>query len=365
MRGERAVRAVRNIRRWLKGRLGCRPLSPAIPAVRGSVIAAGILLSAALLAGAGRQGRASFPLPYLLAPTATPTPTPTITASPTRTATATRTPTVTSTPTSTETATATPTPTATCTATPTATPTSTPTPQPTPDGVHRTARVPILMYHHIADPPAGAKAVERDLSVSPARFEEQLRHLRDAGYQSISTVDLVYHLTLGTSLPAKPVIITFDDGYRDIYTNAFPLLRAYGFTATVYVITDFVDRGLTPYLTWPQIEEMYAAGIEFGAHSRDHPDLRRRSYDFLVWQILGPKQTLEAHLPAPVRTFSYPSGGYDQHVIDVLRSAHYWCAVTAEQGATHSSDGLFTLSRIRVRRADTLETFRKKLELDW
>ena len=353
MREARAVRAVRNIMRGLKGRLG------------GSVIAAGILLSAALLAGAGRQGQASFPLPYLLAPTATATPTPTITASPTRTATATRTPTVTSTPTSTETATVTPTPTATFTATPTATPTSTPTPQPTPDGVRRTARVPILMYHHIADPPAGAKAVERDLSVSPARFEEQLRYLRDAGYQSISTVDLVYHLTLGTPLPAKPVIITFDDGYRDVYTNAFPLLRAYGFTATVYVITDFVDRGLTPYLTWPQIEEMYAAGIEFGAHSRDHPDLRRKSYDFLVWQILGPKQTLEAHLPAPVRTFSYPSGAYDQRVIEVLRSAHYWCAVTTEQGATHSSDGLFTLSRIRMRRADTLETFRKKLELDW
>lgn len=364
MRG-RVLQAVRNLIRRMQGRLAKRSLAEAVPALRGSIIIAGILLGTALLMGAGRQGQAGFPLPYLLAPSATPTPTSTITASPTHTATATHTATVTCTPTVTTTPTATSSPTPTFTATPTATPTSTPTPQPTPDGVHRTARVPILMYHHIADPPAGAKAVERDLSVSPARFEEQLRYLREAGYQSITTTDLVYHLTLGRPLPPKPVIITFDDGYRDVYTNAFPLLQKYGFTATIYVITDFVDRELTPYLTWPQIEEMYAAGMEFGAHSRDHPDLRRKSYDFLVWQILGPKQTLEAHLPAPVRTFSYPSGAYDQHVIDVLRSAHYWCAVTAEQGATHTSDGLFTLSRIRVRRSDTLETFRKKLELDW
>lgn len=348
----RAVAILNRTIEWAKDWLGVTPLP------RG-IIAVSILLGAVALAGAGRHNQTAFLQPYILSPTATPTATPSITASPTRTATLTRMPTATSTCTPTST------PSPTFTAVPTATPTSTPTPQPTPDGVRRTARVPILMYHHVADPPANAKAVERDLSVSPTRFEEQLRYLREAGYQPISTVELVYHLTLGTPLPTKPVIITFDDGYRDVYTNAFPLLQKYGFTATIYIITDFVDRGLTPYLTWPQIEEMWAAGMEFGAHSRDHPDLRRKSYDFLVWQILGPKQTLEAHLPAPVRTFSYPSGAYDQHVIDVLRSAHYWCAVTAEQGATHSSDGLFTLSRIRVRRADTLETFRRKLELDW
>lgn len=350
---KRTVEIWNKIIGWAKSRLGAT-LRP-----RSGVIMVGLLLGAAWLASVGRHNQTAFVSPYIFAPSATPTATPSITTSPTHTVTMTRT------PTTTRTCTPTSTPSPTFTATPTATPTNTPTPQPTPDGVHRTARVPILMYHHIADPPANAKAVERDLSVSPARFEEQLRHLREAGYQSISTVELVYHLTLGTPLPPKPIIITFDDGYRDVYTNAFPLLQKYGFTATIYVITDFVDRGLTPYLTWPQIEEMGAAGMEFGAHSRDHPDLRRKPYDFLVWQILGPKQTLEAHLPAPVRTFSYPSGAYDQHVIDVLRSAHYWCAVTAEQGASHSSDGLFTLSRIRVRRADTLETFRRKLELDW
>lgn len=250
-------------------------------------------------------------------------------------------------------------------ATPTPTPTATPLPQPTPDGVERVVRVPILMYHHIADPRPGAGAVERDLSVSPARFEEQLRYLREAGYQTITMNDLVCHLTMGSPLPEKPIILTFDDGYRDLYANAFPLLKAYGYTGTIYIITDFVDRGIERYLTWPQIEEMAAAGIEFGAHSRDHADLRGKPNDFLVWQILGSKQTLEAHLQAPVRAFSFPSGSYDENTITVLRSAQYWSAVTSKQGATHPASGLFTLSRIRVRGSDTLGKFTTKLDLEW
>lgn len=299
--------------------------------------------------------------------TFTPTHTPTPTATPTRTATSTATATPTSTPTCTDTPTPSPTgtPTPTATDTATSTPTHTPTPLPTPDGVARVARVPILMYHHIADPPSGANRIERDLSVSPARFAEQLQYLRDAGYQTIQLKDLLYHLTLGYPLPAQPVIITFDDGYVDNYTQAYPLLKRHGFTATFFIVTDFVDRGLKRYMTWEQIEEMAAAGMEIGSHSRDHPDMRRRSYDFLVWQILGSKQTLEAHLPGPIYCFSYPSGQYDDFVIAVLRSAHFWCAVTEEQGNVHSSEDVFRLKRVRVRRSDTLSQFRQKLEMEW
>ena len=221
------------------------------------------------------------------------------------------------------------------------------------------------MYHHISEPPSGANAVERDLSVSPARFEEQLNYLKGAGYETISTIDLIYHLTLGAPLPARPVIITFDDGYDDNYTNAFPLLQKYEFTATFYVVTDYIDRGLSRYMTWDQIEEMAGGGMEIGSHSRDHPDMRGRSADFLVWQILGSKQTLESHIGRPVHAFSYPSGAYDDRVIEVLRSAHFWAAVTTVQGATHHSNGIFQLTRIRVRGGDSLYRFEKKLNLNW
>jgi len=236
---------------------------------------------------------------------------------------------------------------------------------PTPDGATRQARVPILMYHHITIPPANANRIERDISVSPAAFAEQLRYLKETGYETIYLEDLVYHLTIGRELPPNPVIITFDDSYLDNYTVAFPLLQEYGFAATFFIITDYVDHGLSRYMSWEQIREMEAAGMEIGSHSRDHADLRRRSYDFLVWQLLGSRETLEANLRNPIRAFSYPSGAHDAFVIEVLQSAHYWCAVGIEQGALQSSDRLYNLKRIRVRGSDSLEKFVAKLTLDW
>jgi peptidoglycan/xylan/chitin deacetylase (PgdA/CDA1 family) len=231
--------------------------------------------------------------------------------------------------------------------------------------VARTARVPILMYHHVIDPGPSANSLEKDLSVLPVRFEQQLSYLKDAGYETISTTDLIYHLTLGAPLPAKPIIITFDDGYADNYIHAFPLLQKYGFSATFYVVTDYVDRGLSRYMTWEQIEEMAASGMEIGSHSRDHPDLRGKPYEYLVWQILGSRQTIEAHVGRPIHAFSYPSGAYDDFAVQVVRSAHFWGAVTTAQGATHTSDDIFELRRIRVRGTDSLHLFTKKLHLDW
>jgi peptidoglycan/xylan/chitin deacetylase (PgdA/CDA1 family) len=110
---------------------------------------------------------------------------------------------------------------------------------------------------------------------------------------------------------------------------------------------------------------MHAAGMEFEAHSYDHPDMRNRGFDFVVFQVLAPKEAIEARTGEQVRFFAYPSGRYDQFVIDVLASAHYWGAVLTAQGATHSSDGLFTMERVRVQGADTMDDFITKLRLDW
>jgi len=256
-------------------------------------------------------------------------------------------------------------PSPTATPSPSPTPTPTPTPAPTPDGVRREIRIPILMYHHIAVPPPEADAIRRDLSVSPENFEAQLRYLASNGYHSITLHDLVYFLSIGKPLPPKPVVITFDDGYSDNYTNAYPLLKKYGFVATFFIITDFIDWGYEEYMTWPQIEEMAAAGMEIGSHGRDHKELQNKPLDFLVWQILGSKQTLEAHLKKPVRFFSYPSGRYDRQVMEVLRSAHFWGAVTVEQGMLQTSDDVFRLKRVRVRGSDTVQSLAVKLSLDW
>ncbi len=275
-------------------------------------------------------------------PARTPTTTPTVTRSPTNM----------------------PSPTATATALATSTATASPTstPLPTSDGVSRTLRVPILMYHYLSAPPPGANIYRRDLSVSPEQFDAQLSYLQQHGYHTVSLRDLLYALNRGRDLPDKPIILTFDDGYADNYTNAFPILRKYGFTATFFVLTSLVDEEHPGYLTWLQIREMSRAGMEIGSHSKDHPDLRHRSRDFLIWQILGSKQSIEDHTRRPVFAFSYPSGHYDVRVEKVLAEAGYLVSVTTEQGTVHTSGQLLRLERIRVRGEYSVDRFAEMLD---
>ena len=191
-----------------------------------------------------------------------------------------------------------------------------------------------------------------DLSVPPERFEEHLRYLRDEGYTSITLHDLCLALQIGYPIPGKPVVITLDDGYRDAYTNAFPLLREYGFTATCFLVTGYIDEDRPEYLTWDQVIEMDEAGMEMVAHGHTHPDLRDRGLDYLIWQVLGAREAIEARTHKPVRFFAYPFGKYDQQVIQVLDSANYWGAVTLHAGVEHRSDQMFELTRVRVHGRD-------------
>lgn len=236
---------------------------------------------------------------------------------------------------------------------------------PTPDGVEREVKVPILMYHHISVPPPDSDAVRRDLSVTPQDFEEQLRYLAKAGYHSISLRDLIYHLAIGQRLPRKPIILTFDDGYRDNYTHAYALLKKYGFGGTFFLVTAPIDQEHEEHLSWDQVKEMSAGGMQFGPHTYTHPDLRGQPVDYIVWQIMASKEAAEERTGQTSRFFSYPSGRYDQQVVDVLRSAYFWGAVTINQGTQQSSQQPFELKRIRVRGSDTLEDFVQKLHLEW
>ncbi|NLE77232.1 MAG: polysaccharide deacetylase family protein [Chloroflexi bacterium] len=338
----------------------------------------GWIVAAALLLGLGSSaafGQEAVLRPLVLAlATDTPSPTATLTStvtatwtptpSPTSTPAPTWTPSPTATPTDPPTSTLTPTATPTRTPRPTRTPTSTPTatPLPTPDGQARVSQVPILMYHYISAAPSGAGAVRRDLSVSPEKFEAQLQYLREAGYRTITFSDLVYHLTLGWPLPDRPVILSFDDGYRDNFDFAYPLLQKYGFGGTFYLVTAPIDQGNPDYLSWGQVVRMHEGGMEFGAHSYTHPDLADKPVEYVVWQVLGSKEAIEVRTGEPVRTFAYPSGSYDQTVIDVLRSAHFWSAVTTQHGREQQTDQLLEIHRIRIRGGHTLSQFIALLE---
>lgn len=243
----------------------------------------------------------------------------------------------------------------------------TPTPaiQPTPDGQARTAKVPILMYHYVSTPPQDANIFRLDLSVKPELFAAQLDRMLADGYTTISLYDLVANLTQGAPLPPKPVILTFDDGYRDAYENAFPRLKERGMKATFFVITDFMDEKRPEYLTWDMARIMFAAGMSIEAHGRNHASLRKRDNDFLVWQALGSLETIKYELGVQPRFICYPAGEYDQATIAIFKSANYWAGLTTQQGATHHSDDLFELHRVRIRGTTTPDELARLLSLDW
>ncbi len=288
------------------------------------------------------QGVETTPLP------ATPTPTPTST------------PTVTVTPTGTTVPTGTAVPTATVTPSPTA------TPGPTPDGVLRTVRLPILMYHYISTPPPAADIYRQDLSVAPEVFAAHLDFLAAQGYTPIPLKDLLSYLATGRpELPAKPIILTFDDGYEDNFVNAFPALKARDMMGAFFIITDFATQSREGYATWDQLGQMAAAGMEIGSHSRDHPNLAGKDLDYLVWQALGSQETIEAHTGSHPHILAYPGGTYDQLVMDVFRSANYWGAVTTVQGDTHRSDRSFELKRIRIRNTTDVPQLEALLAYEW
>jgi peptidoglycan/xylan/chitin deacetylase (PgdA/CDA1 family) len=219
------------------------------------------------------------------------------------------------------------------------------------------------MYHYISVPPFDADSYRLDLSVTPEKLDAQMAWLAANGYTSITLHDLLYHLALGWPLPEKPILITFDDGYADAYQNAFPILQKYGFIGTFFVITDRVTYGDPNYATWEQLIEMHNAGMDIQSHSRTHPDLRGLSEEQLLWQILGSKEAIEARLGKQVRFFCYPAGRYDADTIRAVKDHGYWAAVTTQYGATNTTEDLFTLKRIRIRRTDSLAGFIAKVTL--
>lgn len=203
-------------------------------------------------------------------------------------------------------------------------------------------RVPILMYHYIRDPAKERKKLAKRLSVSAAHLSQQLDWLQQKGYQTID----FQMLASGSVLPAKPIILTFDDGYRDAYTDAFPLLKDHQMKATFYVITG--DIGSPNYLTWEQVKEMHDAGMEIAAHTVSHPDLRTLSKERQTTEISDSIQTLHKTLGVTVACLAYPYGKYNRTTLQIVRNLHIPFATTTHRGVATDQNDAAQLPRLRM-----------------
>jgi peptidoglycan/xylan/chitin deacetylase (PgdA/CDA1 family) len=217
------------------------------------------------------------------------------------------------------------------------------------------------MYHYISVPPSVDDRLRYGLSVPPELFEAQLRLISDNGFTTITLRDLYEYLAIGKPLPDKPIILTFDDGYLDNYTNAFPLLQKYGMTGTFFVLTGPADAGNPNYLSWDMIQAMSDGGMDMQLHSRDHYDMRGRSDDWLFFQIIGGRQSIEGHTGKPVIFMAYPSGKYDVNVLRFLEQNHFWAALTTAYGKTHALRDALVWDRVRIAGQMQLKDFAKIL----
>ncbi|MBC7329439.1 polysaccharide deacetylase family protein [bacterium] len=168
-------------------------------------------------------------------------------------------------------------------------------------------KVPILMYHHIRVPPAGAKRLERLLTVTPDDFYKQMEALYKAGYRTISLSELFERKW------EKKFIITFDDGYKDVLTEAYLILSHFGFKATIFVIVN--EIGKPGHLNWWDIKFSESQGWEIGSHTMSHLNLTHLSPSQHWKEIYESKRKLEERLGHPIYFISYPQGKFNEQVI--------------------------------------------------
>lgn len=229
----------------------------------------------------------------------------------------------------------------------------------------------ILMYHRVGD--FYDIRDHRALYCHYRRFRAQMCWLKAMGYHVID-MDTCVRMVRG-ELPVsdRAVLLTFDDGFEDFYIHAFPVLKAYGFPAIVYVLSDYINgtaqwfakegRLCPPMLQLDQIKEMVKYGITIGSHGLSHVKLAQVPYEVMRKEIFESKMQLQELLGQEIRHFCYPYGSYNRDVMHTVREAGYISAVTCVRGGAISGNDLFQLPRKAISFGDSLLGFWWKLHM--
>ncbi|MEU6984447.1 polysaccharide deacetylase family protein [Streptomyces sp. NPDC046324] len=221
------------------------------------------------------------------------------------------------------------------------------------------------MYHAVDHEPAPAT---RRLSVSPEAFATQMAVVAARGFTALTTAELAEAWRTGGSLPARPVLITFDDGYEGVHRHALPVLAKHGFASTLFVSTGWLrgahDEGgaLDTMLDWDQVRELAAAGTEIGGHTHTHPQLDQVDERRLWYETLRCKELVREELGRAPMSFAYPYGYSDRRVRRTVRAAGYAQALAVGNAAARRRQGPYALERLTVRRSTGIEEFERLVE---
>jgi|SRR5687768_12953708 len=219
---------------------------------------------------------------------------------------------------------------------------------------------PALLYHKISKPRRDSKV--RGAFTPPQRFRRQLTYLKNQGLQFYTASELIKHFQHYGQFPARSVALTFDDGWRDNYTNAFPVLKELGIKATIFIIPSSIgqmstaattpagDRGY-PHLSREEILEMANAGIEFGSHTMSHAWLNQIPELQVKTEIQMAKREIENLVQKPCWTIAYPAGYFSDAARRAAREAGHIAGFSTIYGPTNTVD-LFALNRVEVLRRD-------------
>jgi peptidoglycan/xylan/chitin deacetylase (PgdA/CDA1 family) len=228
----------------------------------------------------------------------------------------------------------------------------------------------ILNYHSINP--------THKFATKPKEFRQQMEYLK-SNFQVVSLLDFYKLKKTEKDLPNKLAMVTFDDGYKDNYEYAFPILSKFGIKATVFVTTGFINgdiditkdhiayRGLNS-LTWEQIKQMSKSGILFGAHTHTHRILTEISPEDAEGEITKSRKILEKQLGKPVEMFAYPLGQrktFNTQIIRLLKKHHFKMACSTIWGSDNSNIDILALRRIRIDAIDTMDDFKQKINGHW
>ncbi len=206
--------------------------------------------------------------------------------------------------------------------------------------------VPVIMYHSVSP---DAKKTDM-LLVSPKNFERQMRFLKEHRYNIVPLQAVADLLKAEKKIPRRTIAITFDDGYKDNFLFAFPILKKYNLPATVFIIVQEVERPQNDRLSWGEVRAMRDSGlITFGSHAiGPEPLTKIKSDEELKRQIFDSKKILEQELGSPVNAFSYPEGRFNDKIKQLVIDAGYKLAVATNPGKKFPDDDIFFLKRLRI-----------------